>query len=167
VLYDKYQVPLGTRSEGHVGASLDRGRLLTAPLTMVSQGKVAFVAGANGISGNAIIEYLIRTPHTEWSSIIISSRSPLKYFWQDPRVKFVALDFLAPLQDVLAKMDPLCRNVTHAFFTSYVHVDDFSKLKEHNTPLFENFLNAIDTVAGGNLQRVCLQTGGKVGVSRF
>jgi len=30
------------------------------------QTKVAFVAGANGISGNAIVEHLIRTPKTEW-----------------------------------------------------------------------------------------------------
>ena len=32
------------------------------PLT----GKVAFVSGANGISGFAIIEHLIRQPKTEW-----------------------------------------------------------------------------------------------------
>ena len=32
----------------------------------VRQGKVAFVTGANGISGNAIVEHLIRTPPTEW-----------------------------------------------------------------------------------------------------
>lgn len=29
-------------------------------------GKVAFVAGANGISGFAIIEHLVRQPKTEW-----------------------------------------------------------------------------------------------------
>lgn len=131
---------------------------------MASTPKVAFVAGANGISGNAIIEYLIRTPESEWSQIIISSRSPLKYFWQDPRVRFVAVDFLSPIERILADLTPLCRNVTHAFFTSYVHVDDFSKLRELNVPLFENFLTAIDKVAGDNLQRVCLQTGGKVWV---
>jgi hypothetical protein len=28
--------------------------------------KVAFVTGANGISGNAIVEHLIRTPKAEW-----------------------------------------------------------------------------------------------------
>jgi hypothetical protein len=28
--------------------------------------KVAFVTGANGISGNALVEHLIRQPATEW-----------------------------------------------------------------------------------------------------
>lgn len=122
---------------------------------------MAFVAGANGISGNAIIEYLIRTSPAEWSRIIITSRSPLKNFWQDPRVTFIALDFLESAEENIAKMAAHCHDVTHAFFTSYVHVDDFKKLAEYNAPLFKNFLMAIDTVAGKNLQRVCLQTGGK------
>ena len=30
------------------------------------KGKVAFVAGCNGVSGNAIVEYLIRQPKQEW-----------------------------------------------------------------------------------------------------
>lgn len=59
-------------------------------------------------------------------------------------------------------MESHCSGVTHAYFTSYVHIDDFKLLAETNTPLFENFLNAIDAVAGDSLQRVCLQTGGKV-----
>lgn len=29
-------------------------------------GKVAFVTGCNGISGNAIVEHLIRTPKSDW-----------------------------------------------------------------------------------------------------
>ena len=93
---------------------------------------------------------------------MVTSRSPLKNFWQDPRVEFVAIDFLAPVDTIIQKMLPLCRDVTHAFFTSYVHIDDFKKLRDMNVPLFENFMTAIDTVAGESLQRVCLQTGGKV-----
>lgn len=62
----------------------------------------------------------------------------------------------------MEKLQPLCTGVTHAFFTAYVHTDDFSELKNGNIPLFENFLTAIDTVAGDSLQNVCLQTGGKV-----
>ncbi|KAJ9602187.1 hypothetical protein H2200_013307 [Cladophialophora chaetospira] len=123
--------------------------------------KVAFVAGCNGISGNAIVEYLIRQPKSEWSSIIVSSRSPLKNYWQDPRVEFVAIDFLNDVDTILSKLPPSCKKITHAYFTSYVHTDDFTKLREYNVPLFENFLVAIDRVAGDNLQRVCLQTGGK------
>jgi hypothetical protein len=28
--------------------------------------KVAFVAGANGISGGAIVDHLVKQPHSEW-----------------------------------------------------------------------------------------------------
>ncbi|KAL2831202.1 hypothetical protein BDW59DRAFT_169906 [Aspergillus cavernicola] len=70
--------------------------------------------------------------------IVITSRSPLKNYWQDPRVDFVAIDFLAPLDEIIRTMTGV--------------------LKERNTPLFDNFLTAIDTVAGPALQRVCLQT---------
>ncbi|KAF9884380.1 hypothetical protein FE257_001836 [Aspergillus nanangensis] len=123
--------------------------------------KVAFVTGCNGVSGNAIVEYLIRQPKEEWRRIVITSRSPLKSYWQDPRIDFVAIDFLAPLDEITGEMAGVCADVTHAFFTSYVHTDDFAALKLLNVPLFENFLTAIDTVAGSSLQRVCLQTGGK------
>ena len=94
---------------------------------------------------------------------MVTSRSPLKNFWQDPRVEFVAIDFLEPVDVIIQKMLPFCRGVTHAYFTSYVHTDDFMRLRDLNAPLFENFLTAIDAVAGESLQRICLQTGGKVG----
>lgn len=62
-------------------------------------------------------------------------------------------------------MKPLCHEVTHAFFASYVHEADFSKLRDYNVPLFTNFLTAIDIVAADKLQRVCLHTGGKVRIA--
>lgn len=58
-------------------------------------------------------------------------------------------------------MQPLCHDVTHAFFASYIHVMDFAKLKESNVPLFQNFLLAIDQCSK-SLERVVLHTGGKV-----
>ena len=147
--------------------------------------KVAFVTGANGISGNAIVEHLIRQPRSEWlvflfdlspgmltlltfvsvhrSRIVVTSRTPPSNYWEDPRVEFIALDFLSPVKDLVRRMTPICKDVTHTYFTSYVHTDDFLKLKDYNAPLFENFLTAIDAVAGPCLQRVCLQTGAKVG----
>lgn len=125
--------------------------------------KVAFVAGCNGVSGNAIVEHLIRQPKEEWSHIIVTSRSPLPNYWQDYRVEFVAIDFLEPVETIMSKLPLACRKTTHAYYTAYVHTDDFTKLRDYNVPLFKNFLTAIDTVAGDNLQRVCLQTGGKVG----
>lgn len=77
-------------------------------------------------------------------------------------MEFVAIDFLSPIETIIQKMLPLCQEVTHAYYTSYVHTDDFDRLRDLNVPLFQNFLTAIDTVAGSSLQRVCLQTGGKV-----
>ncbi|KIL94277.1 hypothetical protein FAVG1_02840 [Fusarium avenaceum] len=127
-----------------------------------ARGKVAFVTGANGITGNAIIEHLIRKPESEWSKIIITSRRvPKQSLWQDHRVRFIPLDFLSPVEELIQRMAPLCHDVTHAFFTSYVHTSDFTKLRDSNIPLFHNFLVAIDIVAASTLQRVCLQTGGK------
>ncbi|RGP64965.1 hypothetical protein FSPOR_7579 [Fusarium sporotrichioides] len=105
-----------------------------------ARGKVAFVAGANGITGNAIIEHLIRKPESECS---------------------IALDFLN-LVELIQRTAALCHDVTHAFFTSYVHIADSAKLRDCNVPLLHKFLVAIDTVAASKLQRACLQTGGKV-----
>ncbi|KAG2421071.1 hypothetical protein HFD88_000687 [Aspergillus terreus] len=124
------------------------------------QAKVAFVTGANGITGFSIIEHLVRQPKEEWSKIVITSRRPLPNAWVDPRVEFVPIDFLEPAEAIGSKLKDICADVTHAFFTSYVHDDDFKVLKEKNIPLFRNFLDAIDAVCP-KLQRVCLQTGGK------
>jgi hypothetical protein len=115
--------------------------------------------------GFSVILTLVTYKQKLRSHIIASSRSPLKGYWQDPRVEYVAIDFLEPLDSIIEKMRPFCSEVTHAYFTSYVHDDNFDILKEKNVPLFQNFLRAIDTVAGENLQRVCLQTGGKVSPS--
>ncbi|BCS02836.1 SDR family oxidoreductase [Aspergillus luchuensis] len=122
--------------------------------------KVAFVTGANGISGYAIVEHLIRQPKHEWSKIIVSSRRPLPTPWIDPRVEFVAVDFLESVETIISKLKDICAPVTHAYFTSYVHDDDFRVLREKNVPLFRNFLDAVDAACPG-LQRVSLQTGGK------
>lgn len=98
------------------------------------------------------------------AKIIISSRSTPKSFWIDPRVHFVAVDFLKPKDDAIKALKPLCSDVTHVFFASYVHNNDLSKLAETNVPLFVNFMDAIDEVCP-KLERVCLQTGGKVHLS--
>ncbi|KAJ6113426.1 hypothetical protein N7523_006743 [Penicillium sp. IBT 18751x] len=127
---------------------------------MGSSGKVAFVTGANGITGHAIIEHLIRTPESDWSKIIITSRRPPATLWVDPRVEFLALDFMESPEIITNKIKVFCKDVTHAYFTSYIHNNDFNKLAEQNCPLFRNFLEAVDT-ACPVLERVCLQTGGK------
>lgn len=96
------------------------------------------------------------------SKIVITTRRVPKWpLWQDPRIRFIALDFLKPADELVQLMKPLCHDVTHAFFASYVHDVDFAKLKNYNVPLFQNFLLATDQ-SSKSLQRVILHTGGKV-----
>ena len=57
-------------------------------------------------------------------------------------------------------MRELCGPVTHAYFSSYVHRDDFSELNKANSELLENFLQALLKVAT-SLENCTLQTGGK------
>lgn len=75
-------------------------------------------------------------------------------------MEFVAIDFLDPLDTTIKRLRSVCKDVTHAYFTSYIHVADFGSLRDKNVPLFQNFLQAIDAVAP-SLQRVSLQTGCK------
>ncbi|KAG4435700.1 hypothetical protein IFR05_008812 [Cadophora sp. M221] len=125
-----------------------------------AKGKVAFVTGANGISGHAIVEHLVKLPASDWSQIIVTSRRPLPVAWVDPRVSFVAADFLEPVETNVQKLSSICKDVTHAFYTSYVHTADFATLRDKNVPLFKTFLETIDTICP-KLEHVVLQTGGK------
>jgi nucleoside-diphosphate-sugar epimerase len=123
--------------------------------------KVAFITGGNGITGSAIIQHLVNnTSKEEWSDIIVTSRSPFKTLVEDPRIKFVALDFTKQPKELVESMRDICAPVTHAYFSSYVHKDDFADLNTANQALFENFLRALVEVTP-KLEAVCLQTGGK------
>jgi nucleoside-diphosphate-sugar epimerase len=124
-------------------------------------GRVAFITGANGITGSAILEHLIQTTTSEqWSKIITTSRSTFKSTISDPRVEFIALDFSQKPDILVKEMRGLCREVTHAYFSSYVHKDDFAELNTANSSLFENFLTALLEVSP-DLENCTLQTGGK------
>lgn len=123
--------------------------------------KVAFITGGNGITGSAIIEHLAsNTTKEEWSQIIVTSRSPFKTLVEDPRIKFIALDFTKDPKELSESMKDICAPVTHAYFSSYVHKDDFAELNTANQALFKNFLRALVKVTP-SLDAVCLQTGGK------
>ena len=125
------------------------------------QQKVAFITGGNGITGNAILDYLVtKTTAEEWSKIIVTSNSPLASTIEDSRIVFIALDFTQDSQKLIEQMKTVCAQTTHTYFSSYVHRDDFRELNYANERLFENFLLAITSVAP-NLQNVTLQTGGK------
>ncbi|KAJ4983887.1 nad dependent epimerase dehydratase family protein [Stagonosporopsis vannaccii] len=122
---------------------------------------VALITGGNGITGSAIIEYLVNnTTASEWSQIIVTSRSPFKTTVHDERITFIALDLSNNPEDLISKMRPVCSSVTHAYFSSYVHKDDFKELNVANEKLFSNFLDALIDVAPG-LKNCTLQTGGK------
>ncbi|RFU33096.1 hypothetical protein B7463_g3232, partial [Scytalidium lignicola] len=123
--------------------------------------KVAFVTGANGISGGAIVDYLAQnTTEKDWTKIIATSRNSFQSKVKDKRVQFLALDFNEDPKELITRMEKDCKDVTHAYFSSYVHRDDFDELAEANIQLFQNFLTAITSVAPG-LKNVTLQTGGK------
>jgi len=123
--------------------------------------KVALVTGANGISGNAIVEYLSSTSPQEWSKIFALSRRPPTCQWKDPRVQFISIDLTAPLSEIKKKLKEYDVNqTTHLFHTAYVHNTDEDKLIAVNAPMFENTLRAVDELAP-NLERVVLQTGAK------
>jgi nucleoside-diphosphate-sugar epimerase len=123
--------------------------------------KVALITGGNGITGSAILEYLVKnTTAKEWSRIIVTSRSPFKTTVHDDRITFVALDFSESSKTLAEKMRAECSGVTHAYFSSYVHKDDFAELNSANEALFENFLDALLQVTS-SLENVTLQTGGK------
>ncbi len=123
--------------------------------------RVAFITGGNGITGSAILEYLVtQTKPSEWSRFIVTSRSPFKTTVQDDRITFLALDFSKDSKTLAEEMRTACKDVTNAYFSSYVHKDDFSELNTANQALFENFLAALLDVTP-KLQNVTLQTGGK------
>lgn len=122
----------------------------------MSTPKVALITGANGITGSAIAEHLAKhTSAEEWSSIIITSRSPLKLPFTDPRIKFVALDFSKTGSELVPAFKDFAGEVTHAYFSSYVHKDDFAELNAANESLFENFMDALIETAP-KLQNVTL-----------
>ncbi|MCJ1302981.1 hypothetical protein MMC08_005786 [Hypocenomyce scalaris] len=124
-------------------------------------GRVALITGGNGITGSAILEHLVlNTTAEQWNRIIVTSRSPFKIRVRDDRVIFVALDFLEDPKTLSTKMSEICADVTHAYFSSYIHRHDFAELNQANSALFENFLAALQAVAP-KLENCTLQTGGK------
>ena len=123
--------------------------------------RVAFITGGNGITGSAILDYLCsHTARDKWSQFIVTSRSPFECNVKDDRIVFVPLDFTNSSTVLKDHMSPLCAKVTHAYFSSYIHHDDFNELARLNNSLFENFLDALVQVAP-SLENVTLQTGGK------
>ncbi|KAL1614490.1 hypothetical protein SLS54_009748 [Diplodia seriata] len=85
------------------------------------------------------------------SKIVISSLRPSSVVWTDPRIQFVAVDFLGSQEKAVKALRELCQDITHVYFTSYVHNDDLNKLVEKNVPLFKNFMEVIERHYGCHL----------------
>ncbi|KAK8076356.1 NAD(P)-binding Rossmann-fold containing protein [Apiospora phragmitis] len=100
------------------------------------------------------------TTSDDWASIIFTSRSAFKPTVADPRIRFIAIDFLHDVPDLVKHMQEVCRLVTHAYFCSYLHKDDFTESYAANKALFASFLSALDQTTP-KLENVTLQTGGK------
>ncbi|KAJ5556016.1 hypothetical protein N7513_003658 [Penicillium frequentans] len=98
---------------------------------------VAFITGANGITGSAIMDRLTKyTTSDEWSRIVLTSRSPLTLNIADPRVEFIALDFTKSPEELVKRMKVICTDVTHAYFSSYVHKGNFKESNMASKSLF-------------------------------
>jgi hypothetical protein len=74
---------------------------------------------------------------------------------------FVAIDFMEPVIKNIEKLKTICADVTHVYYTSYVHSSDLKRLPEKNVPLFKSFLDVMDAMSP-KIQRVCIYAGGKV-----
>jgi nucleoside-diphosphate-sugar epimerase len=130
-------------------------------------GRVALVTGGNGITGSALVDHLAwKTLDMEWEQIVVTSFSPLRIPIQDPRLRFVQLDFSQEPESLIEQMRATCGKVTHAYFASYIHRIQFSELNIANEKLFKNFLTSLLAVAP-NLQNVTLETGGEVSHPRL
>lgn len=58
---------------------------------------------------------------------------------QDPRFEYVAIDYLDEVKNIAEQTKQVCRDMTHAYYTSYVHVEDFMHLKDKNVPMSIDF----------------------------
>ncbi|RSL96399.1 hypothetical protein CEP52_011491 [Fusarium oligoseptatum] len=122
--------------------------------------KVAFVTGANGITGAYILAQLASEPH--WTRIIATSRRKPRLLPKDPRIEFAQADLNVDVEQVEVLLrEAKATGVTHFFHMAYVHHAAFDKQFEYNVPFFRNILYVVDKLNRDTLERVILQTGGK------
>ncbi|OAL38297.1 hypothetical protein AYO20_02356 [Fonsecaea nubica] len=121
---------------------------------------VALVTGANGVTGDYLIQQLASEPH--WTKIIATSRRQPFRLPKDPRVVFGQADLNSDVASISqALRDMGATKVTHFFHMAYIHHDAFEKQYEYNVKFFINILTAVDDINKDSLQRVVLQNGAK------
>ncbi|TLS52158.1 SDR family oxidoreductase [Paenibacillus antri] len=115
--------------------------------------KTALVAGANGVIGRNLIDYLATLP--EWNIIGVSRRGG-----EDcGQVRYVAVDLLNE-EDTRAKLSHLTE-VTHIFYAAYQDRPTWAELVPPNLAMLANVVNAIEPIAP-NLKHISLMQGYKV-----
>jgi nucleoside-diphosphate-sugar epimerase len=122
--------------------------------------KVAFVTGANGVTGQYLLAQLAQEP--EWTRVIATSRRPPGSLPQSDRVGFHQHDLNKDVDAITKALQEMgATRVTHFFHMAYIHHDEFAKQYEYNVPFFKNVLTAVEELNRNTLQRVVLQTGAK------
>jgi actin-like ATPase involved in cell morphogenesis len=136
---------------------------------MSSSPKIACVWGANGISGTAMIETLVKQSRNEWSKIICISRRPTQLDVDDTRIYFISIDILtAGVNEIVAELSKVGGEaITHVYHYTYIEKKDEKELDEVNKILFQKALDVTVKIAGKQVKCVSLQTGYKVKINFY
>lgn len=136
--------------------------------------KVAFVAGANGITGSYIIEHILSN-ETPFERIIATSRRPPNADWVEKdlppnvlggKLVWVTADLVTEsVNELSAKFAEVgAADATHFYWGAYLLGDGWGSKSELelNRTMFDNCLRAVLKATNGKLERVLLQLGEKV-----
>ena len=115
--------------------------------------KVALVAGAQGVIGRNLVQYLKETG--EWEIIGLSRRK----VEPELNVQHISVDLLDK-DDAISKLTALA-DVTHIFYAAYKDGPTWSSLVQPNVSMLSNLVESVEPSAG-NLQHISLMQGYKV-----
>lgn len=97
------------------------------------------VFGATGISGTACLQTLLKTPSSEYKSILAVSRRPPSIKSADGRIKHVNVDLMGSVDEIAKGLkDAGGEEAKHVFFYSYIAKEEEEDLVETNKKLFGN-----------------------------
>jgi nucleoside-diphosphate-sugar epimerase len=114
--------------------------------------RVVIVAGAQGVSGNAVLKQYAALPGT---TVYGLSRRPSE---SSGNIQHISVDLLSP-DDVKAKLGQL-KEITHFFFGAYVEKPTATEKTEVNVRLLRNLLDVLEENAPA-LRHITLYQGGK------
>lgn len=115
--------------------------------------KVALIAGAQGVIGRNLIDYLLT--QANWTIVGLSRRGGT----DTDKVKHIAVDLLSQ-EDSQAKLGQLT-TVTHIFYAAYQDRGSWAELVPPNMAMLRNVVTAVEPVAT-QLQHISLMQGYKV-----